>query len=47
MEVGEAVLALDFVDAELDLTEGLLLILVQVSERNFNDTTLERIVGIF
>ena len=47
MEVGEAVLALDFVDAELDLTESLFLILVQVGERNFEDTTLERVVGIF
>ena len=47
MEVGQAVLALNLINAELDLAECLLLILVKVSERDFNDTTLKRIVCIF
>ena len=47
MEVGQAVLALDLIDPELDLAEGLLLILVEVSQGDLNDTALERVVGIF
>lgn len=47
MEVGQAVLALDFVDSELDLTEGLLLILVEISKGNFDDTALERVIRVF
>jgi hypothetical protein len=41
MEVGEAVLPLDFVDAKLDFTERLLLVLVEISKRDLDDTTLE------
>ena len=40
MEVGQAVLALDLINAQLDLVEGLLLILVKISEGELNDTTL-------
>ena len=40
MEVGQAVLALDLINAQLDLAEGLLLILVKISEGELNDTTL-------
>ena len=46
MEVCEAVLALDLIDAELDLAEGLLLVLVEVSEGNLNDAALQRVIGI-
>ena len=47
MEVGQAVLALDLIDPELDLAEGLLLVLVEVGKGNLNNTTLERVVGVF
>jgi hypothetical protein len=46
VEVGEAVLALDLVDAELDLAEVLLLILVEISEGDLDNATLERVVGV-
>lgn len=35
MEVGKAVLALNLVDPELDLAEGMVLILLEISEGNF------------
>jgi hypothetical protein len=41
MEVGEAVLSLDLVDAEFNLAERLILVLVEVTERDLNDATLE------
>lgn len=47
MEVGQAVLALDLVNPQLDLAEGLLLILVEVGERNLNDAALEGVVRVF
>ena len=40
MEVCEAILALDFINPQLDLTERVILILVQVAQRNFNNTSL-------
>lgn len=46
VEVGEAVLALDLIDSQLDLTERVLLVLVQVSERDLEDTALQGIVGV-
>lgn len=46
MEVGEAVLALNLVDSELDVSERLLLVLVQVGERKLEDSTLEGVVGV-
>lgn len=46
VEVGEAVLALDLVDSELDVSERLLLVLVQVGERELEDSTLEGVVGV-
>lgn len=46
MEVGKAVLALNFINAQLDFAEGLLLILVKVSQRNLNNTASERVIGI-
>jgi hypothetical protein len=47
MEVGEAVLSLDLINAKFNLAERLLFILVEVTERDLDDTTLERVVCIF
>jgi hypothetical protein len=41
VEVGEAALARDLVDTELDLSESLLLVLVKVREGELKDSTLE------
>jgi hypothetical protein len=46
VEVGQAVLALDLVDAELDLAEGVVLIVLEVGEGDLEDTALEGVVGI-
>jgi len=46
VEVGEAVLALDLIDTQLDLAERVLLVLVQVSEGDLEDTALQRVVGV-
>jgi len=44
VEVGVAVHALNFLDLELDLSPGLLVVLVlQVSQRNFEDAATERV----
>jgi len=45
VEVGKAALSLDIIDAELELGPGLLLILVQVTKGNLNNTSLEVIRG--
>jgi len=47
MEISETVLALDFVDPKLDFAKGLLLILSQIGEGNFDDSSLERVVRVF
>jgi hypothetical protein len=47
VEVGQAVLALDFVDSEFDLAERMVLVLLQIGERDFEYAALERIVGVF
>jgi len=46
VEVGQTVLALNLIDTELDFTESLLLILIQIGKRKLNDTTFQGIVGI-
>jgi hypothetical protein len=46
VEVGKAVLALDFVNAQFDFAEGLLLVLVEVTEGKLDDAALERIIGV-
>lgn len=46
VEVGQAVAALNLVDAQLDLTERVVLILLEIGERSLEDTALERIVGV-
>lgn len=46
VEVGQTVLALDLVDAELDLAEGVVLIVLEVGEGDLDDTALEGVVGV-
>lgn len=46
MEVGQAVLALDLVDTELDLAESVVLIVLEIGEGNLNDTALQGVVGV-
>ena len=46
MEVGQAVLALDLVDAELDLAESVVLILLEVRKGNLEYPALQRIVRV-
>ena len=46
VEVGQAVLSLDFVDAELDLAEGVVLVLLEIGQRHFEDATFEGVVGV-
>ena len=47
MEVGQAVLALDFVDSELDFAEGVVFVVLQVGEGDFEDAAFEGVVGVF
>lgn len=46
VEVGQAVAAGDFIDTELDLAEGLVLILLEVCERNLENAALQGVVGV-
>ena len=46
MEIGETVLALNFVDSEFHLTESMFLIGLEIGEGDFEDTTLQSIVGV-
>jgi hypothetical protein len=46
VEVGQAVLALDLVDAQLDLAEAVVLILLEVGEGSLEDAALEGVVGV-
>ena len=46
MEVGQAVLSLDFIDAELDLAEGVVLVVLEVGKRDFEDTSLQGVVRV-
>lgn len=47
MEVGQAVLALNLVNAQLNFSERLFLILVEIGEGDFDNTALQRVVGVF
>jgi hypothetical protein len=40
VEVGETVLSLDLIDTELDLSECVVLILLQIRQRNLEDSAL-------
>lgn len=46
VEVGQKVLALDLVNTELDLTEGVVLLSLEVGQRNVENTALELVVGV-
>lgn len=46
VEVGQAVLALDLVDAELDLAESVVLVLLEVRKGNLEYPALQRIVCV-
>ena len=46
MEVSEAVLALDLIDPQFNLAEGLVLILDKIRQVDFDNATLERVIGI-
>lgn len=46
VKVGKAVLALDLVNSQLDLAERILLVLVQVSEGDLEDATLQGVVSV-
>jgi hypothetical protein len=45
VEVGQAVLSLNFVNSELDLAEGVVFVVLEISEGDFEDTALQSIVG--
>jgi len=46
VKVGEAVLSLNFIDAELDFAECMVFILLEVGKGDFEDAALEGIVGV-
>jgi hypothetical protein len=46
VEVGQAVLALHLIDSELHLAEGMVLIFLQIGERDFEDAAFEGVVGV-
>jgi hypothetical protein len=46
VEVGQAVLALDLIDSELDLAERVVLILLKIGERNLEYPALQSIVCV-
>lgn len=46
VEVGQAVLALDLIDSELDLAERVVLILLEIGQRDLDDTALQGVVGV-
>ena len=46
-EVCETILALDFVDAELDFTEGVLFVVLEICEGDFKDSAFEGVIGGF
>jgi hypothetical protein len=46
VEVGQAVLALDLIDAQLDLAEAVVLILLEIGEGSLENTALEGVVGV-
>jgi len=46
VEVGQAVLSLDLVDAQLDLAESVVLILLEIGERDLEYPALEGVVRV-
>jgi hypothetical protein len=46
VEVGQTVLALNLVHTELDLAEGVVLIVLQIGEGDLENAALQRVVGV-
>ena len=46
VEVGQTVLALDFVAAQLDFAEGVVFVVLEVGEGDFEDAAFEGVVGV-
>lgn len=46
MEVGQAVLSLDLIDTELDLSERVVLILLEIGQGNLENSSLQSIVCV-
>ena len=46
VEVGEAILPLDFIDAKFNLAESMIFVTLQVSQRHLKDPPLQRVVRI-
>jgi hypothetical protein len=47
VEVGETVLALDFIHSQLDLSEGMVFIVLEVGEGDFEDSSFQGVIGVF
>ena len=47
MEVGQAVLSLHLVDAELDFAKGMVFVFLEVGEGDFKDAAFKGVVGVF
>ena len=46
VEVRQAVLSLDLIDSQADLTEGVILVLLQIGQRDLNNPSLQSIVRV-
>ena len=46
MEVGQAVLALNFIHPELDLSKGMILVLLQICQRYLKDSPLQSVICV-
>lgn len=46
VEVGQAVLSLNLIDTELNLAESVVLILLQIGQRDLEDSSLQCVVGV-
>ena len=46
MEIGQAVLALHLIDAQLDLAESVILVFLEIGERDFEYPALEGVVCV-
>lgn len=46
VEVGEAVLALNLIDTELDLAERVVLVLLEVGQRDLENSALQGVIGV-
>ena len=47
MEVGKTIFSLDFINSQLDLSEGMIFIVLEVGEGDFEDSAFQGVVGIF